>query len=135
MLMRANRSLAIRAFGLASSLVTVWCLGCSAFDPLLSRLAGSNAGMNCASGTGGMSGAAMVAAAHTPVASVSAVPAANAPDVGCDCQGCFAPSLHLGSIAVTSVLPPGIPDLTRQVPADIAYQPLHPPPQAHASRA
>lgn len=141
-LMRRTRHPATRVLAALTAFVTVWCLGCSAFDPLVERLLGSGSGMLCASeGGASMSGmlgeprtAAVPAAgsadaqAHEP----SAVRAAHDHGVGgvsCGCQSCtatspatlvaLAPALetpHAHEWRVTSLL-------------DFARAPLVPPPE------
>jgi hypothetical protein len=115
-------------------LVTVWCLGCSGYEPLLDSLLGGNTGgMVC---DGGMAMAATPTAAtasSTDQLIVTLSPPANTRDFDCGCGGsCHAPSLALGVVA-----PRVAPILTVEqsqpsAPASISRTPLLPPPESIA---
>lgn len=104
-------------------LITVWCLGCSGYEPLLSSLLGrSHASMTC--------GLEMRSAADAsaPITVSAADDAGQGLD--CGCQSCHAAS---PLVAIVDALDPGIattdvpfPD----APASVVRTPLLPPPQA-----
>jgi hypothetical protein len=116
------------------ALVTVWCLGCSAYEPLLAGLLGPSAGrgMACDSESE-MSGSATVTAAASHQAGNARVASAAAatPDRGFACSG---QSCHSATPVVLAVVPqaaltPYLPESTPAEPLSIARAPLVPPPQ------
>jgi hypothetical protein len=116
-----------------TALITVWCLGCSAFDPLLSRLAGRDAGtgMVCAADDG-MDGAVRLrgeAGAATAGAIVTADDAGRQETAFCDCQSCCAPAptpMPIGPLT----LPMAAIDLREPLAVPLPKpEPLVPPPQ------
>ncbi len=115
-----------------TAVATVWCLGCSAFEPLLS----------CADVMGladrmGMSnnpaGSAVFSASEGAASSVSAVPESaddgEAADCSCGCLSCYA----TGTLAIIEVQNSSTWDTLPFRPANIltglALTPLVPPPQ------
>jgi hypothetical protein len=122
-------SLVIRFLLGLTALATVWCLGCSAFDPLLAALfPGAGATMVCASEGSGSStltrpvtdgGSGVIAAAsHEGAAATS-----------CGCESCHAP-VPTQLAAVVPALPlPHQPLGEPGVPPSIDRTPLVPPPQ------
>jgi hypothetical protein len=124
---------ALRAF---TALITVWCLGCSSFEPLLAELLGSAAGpeMVCASegGTrGAMSPGASSASSDVSTVSVgTSEEATSARGFTCDCQGCYAPSPALPAVALDALPALGQPHTEPAMPLSIEREPLVPPPQS-----
>jgi hypothetical protein len=133
----------MRLVGALTALVTVWCLGCSAFEPLIEHALGRGAGMVCASEASvGMSQAATSAAARR-VAVVSSGADANdralstvaaAQDRVADGYSCGCQSCHSASPSAYAVLPPAMaaPQAHVTEPTSllgIERQPLVPPPQ------
>ncbi len=120
----------MRTLHVVTALVTVWCLGCAALDPLISTLGAQprSALMDCASGRGAVAGT-----------NVGSEPVVRAPASGdeqgsasCDCQSCFAPAPAATVDAPSSSMTPD--DLARvfTAPASVERAPLVPPPQAVA---
>ena len=110
-----------------TALVTVWCLGCSAFDPLIASLfPGGHPTMVCSS-----EGPSTVQTTAQEGRSISA-PAANhgANDgTACDCGFCSAPAptdLVSATPAPTGPQQTGSDAIT---PPSVARTPLLPPPQ------
>ena len=127
-----------RATRLFTALVTVWCLGCGAFEPLLANFRrAETGGMNCAadqmrgpSSEEGESGASAAGAAGYG----GAIEAVVQPEPGyaCSCVSC-------ASVSPTAAASPleGSPPL-KAIPQTLAFaesvdrEPLVPPPQAHS---
>jgi hypothetical protein len=115
-----------------TAFATVWCLGCSAFDPLIAALfPGAGATMVCAS-----EGPASSAMVQPDASGASAVVSPASHDGGgaasCGCESCHAPSpTQFAAVAPAPVLPhqplgdPGIPP-------SVDRTPLVPPPQRAA---
>lgn len=134
--MHRRPSLLLRTSRALIGLVTLWCLGCSSYEPLLGSLfgAGPNAMMICDSD--------MAAASTTPAASavadqghanrVTAAPTDNR-SFDCGCGGsCHAPSPNLATIVAAAAPVPAIEQLQPSEPASISRAPLLPPPQLTA---
>jgi hypothetical protein len=134
--MRHARSLSARFTAALTALVTVWCLGCSALDPLIEQMLGHASIMTCASDMDAMrtSGAAPAASSVT-VGQEHAAPAVSAAQLhgesglSCGCGTCTAPSVS--SVLATASLADApnahqwrAPEL--QAPERV---PLVPPPQ------
>ena len=120
------RSTLIRTLYAFTALVTVWCLGCDAFDPLLSSLAQSGTTfMECAS-----EGGAVTATHIEQEASVrDASPDDDELGAACDCQSCLAPAP--AALVAAHVIPP-LPDEPARsfsAPTSVEREPLVPPPQ------
>jgi hypothetical protein len=144
--MRCRVSLSTRLVRSLTALVTVWCLGCSSYEPLLSGLGFGTAGMGMECGSeGAMDDGAMAvrssAAERTAVAdpgvssgsgerSVTAAASESARGYDCGCQSCHAASptefTFIGSPAST----PDVPLSTPVALSSVAQQPLVPPPQS-----
>ena len=131
--MRRFRSAPARISALLTALLTVWCLGCSAYDPILAGSFG--VGMRCAS-EGEMAsmqaGRAPAASSQGPAAaapSVSAAPQAATLGVDCGCGSCTATTLRGVAAAIDA---PPMPMMPASLPAShsiVAPEPLIPPPQ------
>jgi hypothetical protein len=117
-----------RTFLGLDGLLTVWCLGCCGFEPLVS--AGNRAITEQCLDDSRMSSKADQAVAATPW--VVAVAPASAPDCGCACQSCCAVSaVRLAFSAGSSepqALPVSLPDSLISVTQDPRYPPPKPLP-------
>jgi hypothetical protein len=139
--MRRPRRSATRLVAALTALVTVWCLGCSAFDPLVEHLLGVGSGMVCSSEGGAVIGSEMPAAgmeAETPtstasqshgVSTVSATQDSGASGISCGCQSCTAPSPAMQVVASPAVVSPEAHVWSATTLLDIEHEPLVPPPQ------
>ena len=136
-----------RALRALVALVTVWCLGCSAFEPLLDHLAGVSAGvgMVCASDGGASerldvspssaesSGGAAAAALSSP--SVTSIAAPTDAPAGQHAYECGCLSCHAVQLALAGVAPARPAHLERLqalepgTPSSVSREPLVPPPQ------
>jgi hypothetical protein len=119
-LTRASRAL--------TALLTVWCLGCSAFDPIIAHLAGLKAGMICGAdeiGTGGV----VSTGDGNETATVGPVDEDGEGPVVCDCQSCAAPAPALVADAAEPSPAPGTEAADRVTPPGLDREPLVPPPQ------
>lgn len=117
-----------------TSLVTVWCLNCSAFEPLLDELLGARSGfMSCASmqAADGSSTSGIAAAAGDD----AAIPHVSEPGhqragFDCGCGGsCHAPDASASRITSVRVLPPAIATIEAIQPVSADRVPLLPPPE------
>ena len=113
-----------------TALVTVWCLGCSAFDPLIASLApGDHPTMVCAS-----EASSTVQSMAQEGGSINA-PAANqgANDgAACGCGFCGAPAPTDLVSATPAPAVPQQPGSDATMPPSVARTPLFPPPQSVA---
>ena len=120
-----------RAF---TGLVTIWCLGCSGYEPLLNALLGTGAVMTCASemseGTerGAMS-AAVDSAANTSVVTAEE---SSARGFDCGCGSCHAPSPRPADLAAASSPRPFVVGAPIIEPVSVSRAPVAPPPQQRA---
>lgn len=124
-----RRSPVTRALFSLTALVTVWCLGCSAFDPLIARLISSDGPMmQCAS-----EGPASVQAAGSDNPSVSAPADRDASDgATCGCASCTAPAPTDVAVAGPAQALPQQPTTDAGSPTSVVRTPLVPPPQRAA---
>ena len=133
--MRRRFSRLGRVLHALTALVTVWCLGCAAFDPLLDGLLGSRVGtgMLCASDSlRDVPTAATLDLAREDGAQAVAAPAeGSVPRAGvvCGCQSCYATAPVLLAVAPDPLLPPSAPLFEPSLPTSIEREPLVPPPQ------
>jgi hypothetical protein len=117
------------------ALATMWCLGCSAFDPLLDHLAGVSAasGMVCESdGYGGPVTERVGGAAHAELPAVHVVPTTDAGSDGgyvCGCQSCHAASLAAYALSIEPLPAPSVPATEPIALLSVVREPLVPPPQ------
>jgi hypothetical protein len=130
-----RRSLPVnRVLRALTALVTVWCLGCSAYEPLLAGLLGTSAapGMACDS-EGEMRGSATVTAGASHDAGdakiASAAAATSDRGFACSCQSCHSAAPVVLSVVSQAALTPYLPESTAASPLSIARAPLVPPPQ------
>ena len=119
-LTRASRAL--------TALLTVWCLGCSAFDPIIAQLAGLNAGMICGADDIG-TGVVLSTGADGETATVGQIDENGESPVVCDCQSCAAPAPALAADAAEPSPAPGTDAADRVTPPGLDREPLVPPPQ------
>ena len=128
-----HRSRLIRLLLGLTALATVWCLGCGAFDPVLTALfPGAGATMVCAS-EASASGAIAKSAGNTGSAVVALTASHDAGSAtSCGCDSCHAPApSQLAVVAPTPILPHP-PASEPTTPPSIGRAPLVPPPQRGA---
>jgi hypothetical protein len=117
---------AIRCF---TALLTVWCLGCSAFDELLACLVpGSGPTMVCAS-EGTTSGGTVQAGAERQASAITAAADESSPGADCDCGSCHAPAPTQLGIASGKLTLSGQPADDPGIGPTTTRAPLVPPPQ------
>ena len=112
-----------------TALVTVWCLGCGAFDPLIASLLPESAGpmMVCASEASVTGGSLQDSGG--PAVSVSAIVDQGNRGASCDCGTCHAPApTALASASPPSPMPQR-PAPEPSLPPGDERAPLVPPPQ------
>jgi hypothetical protein len=116
-----------------TGLLTVWCLGCSGFDPILGALFGASGStvMNCASEMGMSS---------TPDDADGAGAASTIRDAGradrgfdCGCGGCYSASPIQWTVIVDRAQTRRIDALAPVEPMSVTRTPVVPPPEALAS--
>lgn len=140
--MRRNRAPVTRLFGALTALVTVWCLGCSAFEPLVEHLLGGGSGMMCASESGvGMSdemratpaGSEALPSAgpqdHVP-STVSAAQDHGGRGFSCGCQSCTSASPTTVAFVAPELAAPRAHAWRPATQLDVPREPLVPPPQS-----
>jgi len=117
------------------ALVTVWCLGCGAFEPLVSSLARTrSAGMSCGSDQTESSTPyhrAGDANESTPerVQTVAALDQHETGNYSCSCDSCYSSSPVTISLELHSLSAPEAIPTTPAFPESINRTPLLPPPQ------
>jgi hypothetical protein len=114
-------------------LVTVWCLGCSSYESILTSLLGGRAVgmMACDTETATPSGRRVTDAPPGPLANnptVSAPAEARGFDCGCG-RSCHAPAPPVAVVPQPPALPSAADQLAPTAPAAIARTPLLPPPE------
>jgi hypothetical protein len=148
--MRRPPTFALRVLRALTALVTVWCLGCSAFEPVVSRLAGEtvDTGMVCAGEASESAGATIAAsadrasssapmpamptagAAHAEQPSALAVPTEHgARGYVCGCQSCHAPEPMLAAVPAPATPSPAAAPAAPRLLVSVVREPLVPPPQ------
>ena len=135
--MRRHPSLLLRVLRGLVVLVTVWCTGCSGYEPLLDAALGrSGAGMDCASEDGTPPASAQApelgvsAARFHAAAAISARPMSSGETgFSCGCTSCHA--VTLASWSFTPLAAPGIPLASApELPlVSVGRVPLLPPPE------
>lgn len=128
-------SLTLRVVRSLTALITMWCLGCSSYEPMLSALLGSTVGATMAcDGTGGMDDSwpvALSASADSPKSpQVSAPSEGQQRTIACSCQSCHSASLNALGIASLRVSPASLPVSSLVSFASPVREPLVPPPDA-----
>jgi hypothetical protein len=111
--------------------LAVWCLGCSAYEPLLGALLGltPNA-IVCADERMPDSGSAGVTASEeTGVLGTTWQEADSDRDLECGCPSCIAPHRAFGAGDVATVTAHEPIVLAPDLPTSIGTEPLVPPPQ------
>jgi hypothetical protein len=138
----SNLSPMSRALRALTALVTVWCLGCSSFEPLLASLLGEEGvgGMACASESAirGPRPGRSAGAANDGRLAVNAVAALDTEahrDFNCGCQSCIAMSLPALLVDAGPSVVPSVPASEPLTLVSIEREPLVPPPQRTLQRA
>lgn len=123
----------LRLVWATTALVTVWCLGCSAFDPLLAVLGGSSGPMMvCASdGVAPASQDSTVATTSSTVETISIAPVASPTTHGdvCGCQSCQAAQSDRLEQQIAAQPTPPVERAEPTAPASVTRSPLLPPPE------
>jgi hypothetical protein len=123
----------LRLVWATTALVTVWCLGCSAFDPLLALLGGSSGPMMvCASdGVVSASQESTVATTSSTVETISVAPVSSPTTHGdvCGCQSCQAAESDRLQQQIAAEQTPRVERIEPTAPASVTRSPLLPPPQ------
>ena len=135
--MRRHPSIALRALRAFVVLVTVWCTGCSGYEPVLDAALGrSGVGMDCASEEGGSTSQAPVpepgVAAQQPHAgaAISTLPMSSAEKgFSCGCSSCHAVTLASWSIAQLAVPAISLANSPELSLVSVGRVPLLPPPE------
>jgi hypothetical protein len=130
-----------RALRFLTAFVTVWCLGCSSFEPLLGSLLGAKGVGNMACGSDDAmrepAGREAVAAnfVNSAGSAIAAPDAGQQPNFDCGCQFCAAVSLPALLVATPRPFVPSVPTFEPATLAGIEREPLVPPPQRTLQRA
>ena len=131
--MQRRSSPVVRAAHALVAVVTIWCLGCSGYEPLLGSLLGTtDAMMMCDSapsmredmGAGSMSG--IGAADHGATVSASASAERG---FDCGCGSCHAASASTATAMASHRPIPALPHAEPTAPSSISRAPLLPPPE------
>ena len=120
-------SLLVRLF---TGLITVWCLGCSGFDPLLDSLVGSSSDMICGSAMT-MSQSPMDGGGSSSATTVSEASSTRGFD--CGCGWCSAASPQSWNVEIAPVSPPTLASMIVIAPPSVTRSPIAPPPESRVS--
>jgi len=103
------------------ALITIWCLGCSGYEPLLGSLSGAQSKvMSCASAEASDGGAA------TTISTV----ASSHDRFDCGCSGsCHAPRPVEQPTVAERLAIPRVEQAAMREPASVSRPPLLPPPE------
>ena len=129
-------TLFVRFMRVGIALVTVWCLGCGAFEPLVSSLLGMGSSrMSCGSDLN----AGSIAYHRAPTANerpgpehgqtVGAMEQGEAGNYSCACESCYSSSPVTISLELQSLVTPEAIPTTPSFPESVNRVPLLPPPQ------
>ena len=126
------RSALARFVHALTALVTVWCLGCSAFEPLVGGLLGGEVAseMTCGGDPAPAGTASVQAADAGRGASIGAPASHDARGYDCGCQSCHAPSPRVASASIPRAAAASAESATARSFLSIEREPLVPPPQA-----
>lgn len=117
-----------------TALVTVWCLGCSAYEPLLAELLSGSAGpgMACASESEVSASATAAVASYDAGDAKVATAADGTSDRGfeCGCQSCHSAAPVVLSVLSQASLTPYVPESPPGELLSVPRAPLVPPPQS-----
>lgn len=136
--MFSRTSLTSRATRALIAPLTVWCLGCSGFEPMVDALMGNapGSGMVCGTSDRGEDDTATMATAASPQAAgpgVVSVGAAAHRGFDCGCgQSCHGVSVIDRRDAPRMSPPPRVATVDAPQPSSVARTPLVPPPQRTA---
>jgi len=114
-----------------TGLVTVWCLGCSGYEPLLNALLGTGAVMACASEMSEGTERGAMSDSVDSAANTSAVTVAESSPRGfdCGCGSCHAPSPRPPVLAAATSARPFVGGAPIIEPVSVSRAPVAPPPQ------
>lgn len=124
----------LRAVRVMTAVITVWCVGCSGFDPLLDAAVGAGASvMTCGADRAPLGGATSTASADGAhgKATVSAVTAAHV-GFDCGCGSCHSAALSVWTLQPAPHIAPAMAVGRIGVLLSIVRAPLLPPPQDSA---
>ena len=130
-----------RLFCALTALVTVWCVSCSAFEPLIAGLIGISPGMVCGSELMQMTSSAepSVAEANAPGSQPSQATISDGQQsrdgFACICQSCTVTAPAQTAVALSASPSYRTPSFVTPSLAEITRQPLVPPPQLGTVRA
>ena len=131
--MRHRSSPLLRAARALVGLVTIWCLGCSGYEPLIDSLLGAGAGSMMECGSAAMADAtdaspSVAGGTDHGQSGVSTPTDTQAFDCGCG-NSCHAPSPAQSTIAALNPAIPVIEQAEPVEPASVSRVPLLPPPE------
>lgn len=114
------------------AMTSVWCLGCSAFDPIVDHLLGSGASMRCEGESAADESSTGMSSGAKTTASVDAGQDDRDPQtaVTCGCESCVAPAAAVSAPTFVVTLPHAPLRFDLATPLSEAPQPLVPPPQS-----
>lgn len=131
-----------RVVRILTAFVTVWCLGCGAYEPLFTGLSlgGSRASMVCASEDGPASSSIVSTCVETtaeqmPTVQAAALDDAAHSDFACSCQSCHSARPTATLTAVHTAAPHSVAVEEPVVPASFDRALLAPPPQRLLAKA
>ena len=110
-----------------TALLTVWCLGCSGFDPLLGAIMGRTSGMTCQSDTR-MDRQPESAAPSVSAASVTA----SSSTFDCGCGSCHSTAPNNWTVALAHDAPVFAHDTVRSDLLSVTLALTAPPPKSLA---
>ena len=117
-----------------TAVITVWCLGCRAFDPLIAALVPGPGGekMVCAADAraGSIVATARVADSSPSVSEITDQNTQTGDSCGCD--SCYAPAATAVALVLPAPAIPHQPSADPVAPPSVDRPPLVPPPQRSA---
>jgi len=114
-----------------TGLLMVWCLGCSAYDPLIAALVPASDGrvMVCAADERAEIVSVVMPADGTERAIGAPSDHRGESDATCGCDSCHAPAVALHPVAMPPAALPHQPSSEPGIPPSVERTPLVPPPQ------
>ncbi|HEU4996650.1 MAG TPA: hypothetical protein VFT29_17660 [Gemmatimonadaceae bacterium] len=124
-------SRATRTLRSITGLLMVWCLGCSAYDPLIAALVPALDGrvMVCAADESAEMAGVVMAADGIERAIGATADRQGESDATCGCDSCHAPAVALNAVILRPAALPHQPSSEPGIPPSVDRTPLVPPPQ------
>lgn len=132
-LMMRGPSTLLRALRAMTAVITVWCIGCSGFEPLLDAALGTGSTVMTCGGDASVMGAPEPSSTEESAANATIAPAADAHHgFDCGCGSCHSASPSTWALQTTPHVAPATAFTRIIALVSVVRTPLLPPPQITA---